>query len=102
MGQREPAGEARRRSVRFIRLPNKEYWLAKERKQAGIDRISGFLDWFGVALMVFFMALGHLVFLANSRNPVVLNESAVWTLMACLLVFVIAWTLVFYRKFNHA
>ena len=86
--------------VRFISLPNKEYWLAEERKKTTIEQMSNFLNLFGTALMFFFLILGYLGFEANMRNPVVLNENTIWSVTGCFLIFTIIWLFIFYRRFR--
>ncbi len=86
--------------LRFISLPNKEYWLTEERKESTIKLFSGFFSLFGTALIIFFLILGHLVFMANMSDPVALNESVVWISMGCILTFTIVWLIMLLRKFR--
>ncbi len=87
--------------ARLISLPNKEYWLSKEKRDSAIDQIGGFLNIFGTAFIVFFMMVGYFVFSANMSSPVVLNENAIWNVTVCLLSFTIVWLFMFYRKFKN-
>jgi uncharacterized membrane protein len=86
--------------LRFISFPNREYWLAEERKESTIKQIGGLFNMYGAALMIFFLVLGHFVFRANISDPVVLNEGAVWVSAALLLVFTIVWLFVLFRRFR--
>jgi uncharacterized membrane protein len=86
--------------VRFISFPNREYWLAEERRELTIKQIGGLFNMYGAALMIFFLVLGYFVFRANISDPVVLNEGAVWVSAALLLVFTIVWLFVLFRRFR--
>lgn len=86
--------------LRFISLPNREYWLADERKETSIDWLGGMFNLYGTALIVFFLLLGHLVYLANMSSQVVLNEKAVWVITGGLLMFTLVWMIRMFRRFR--
>ena len=48
-----------------INIPNKEYWLAPERREQTLMRMGHQLSTFGIATVAFLMAVMHSVFLAN-------------------------------------
>jgi uncharacterized membrane protein len=52
----------------MINLPNKEYWLAPERRAQTIARMSRQMATFGIATIAFLMATIHSTFLANLRG----------------------------------
>jgi uncharacterized membrane protein len=52
----------------MINLPNKEYWLAPERREQTIARMSRQLATFGIATIAFLIATMHTTFLANLRG----------------------------------
>ena len=87
--------------ARFVSLPNKYYWLSEERRDSTIGQIGRFLNIFGIAFIIFFIVLGHFVFIANMSNPVVLNENVVWSVAGCLIMFTVVWLFMFYRKFKY-
>ena len=86
--------------VRFLNIPGKEYWMAEERRVTTIEHVGGFLNVFGTALIIFFLVLGYLGFSANMRDPVVLDESVVWSVAGVFVVFTVVWLFLFYRKFK--
>ena len=49
----------------LINLPNKEYWLAEERREASLDRFSGWMYRMGIVSMLFVMAVSHHILLKN-------------------------------------
>ncbi len=87
--------------LHLISLPNREYWLAEERKESSLRQIGGMFNLYGTALIVFFLFLGHLVYLANMSSQVLLNEKVVWVITACLLLFTLVWLFVFFRRFRR-
>ena len=48
-----------RMKVSRINLPNKEYWLAPERKQRSLDFMVAYTAWFGSATLLFLMRIFH-------------------------------------------
>jgi uncharacterized membrane protein len=86
---------------RLISLPKKAYWLSKERADATASLLTRYFSIFGTILVLFLMAIGYLVFLANMSLPVTLNEIAVWSITGGFLLFTILWLFYFYRTFNH-
>ena len=48
-----------------INLPNKEYWLAPERREQTLLRMGHQMSTFGIAIVAFLMAVMQSVFLAN-------------------------------------
>lgn len=55
----------RRIPTSLINLPNREHWLAPERRAATLDRLSGWMGWFGVGLTAFLAVVTELVVRAN-------------------------------------
>jgi uncharacterized membrane protein len=48
-----------RMSAHKISIPNKDYWLAPERKQRSLDFIAAVLTWIGSATLLFVMRMFH-------------------------------------------
>lgn len=51
--------------ISMINLPNKDYWLAPERRALGLTKLAGQMEWFGALLVAFFIFTYELVFQAN-------------------------------------
>ena len=90
----------RKTPVRFISMPNKEYWLAPERKGDTISRVSNMLFWFGSALNIFFIILGYIGFKANMLEEVKLNNSTMYTLLGIYFAYIAVWTVQFFIQFK--
>jgi uncharacterized membrane protein len=86
--------------VRFINLPNKDFWLADERKEHTLADISSRMYIFGIAMNLFFIFLNHMVFLANMTNPVRLNDSAALLALGIFMFVLAGWFFSFIRRFH--
>jgi hypothetical protein len=86
---------------RLVNLPNKQYWLAPERRAASLEALGALGVRFAVTLAVFLGFVHWLVVRANSVQPPRLAEG--W-LFAGLAVFILA-TLVsvfsLFRRFSR-
>jgi uncharacterized membrane protein len=84
-----------------INLPNRDYWLAPERRAQTIRVLRAGIIWFG-ALLVTFLCYAHwLVVLANEAQPARLAES--WFLggLAAFLLATLIWLKVFVVRFRN-
>jgi uncharacterized membrane protein len=83
----------------MINLPNKDYWLAPERRDSTARTIQGYLVGFGNAMMLFFLVLFREVMRA-SMMPTPQLPNRVWFVLVALFVFVGIWTVRFMRAFR--
>jgi uncharacterized membrane protein len=65
----------------LISLPNREFWLAPERRSETLATVRGSLIWIACALSAFTMFCSHLTFLAN-RNAGQLPVGWMWLALA--------------------
>jgi uncharacterized membrane protein len=82
----------------IINLPNKDHWLAPERRDATIRRCATRMEWFGVAVVVFFAFVYELVFRANLSDGTLANGPFIAGMMG-FVVFTIGWLVSFFRAF---
>lgn len=75
--------------TRYVNLPHREYWLAPERAEASRTWLVGSGLAIGCALMIFFMGLFHLLYLAN-LSPVPRLTPEVWWLVGGLVIVIFA------------
>ncbi|HWA28079.1 MAG TPA: DUF1648 domain-containing protein [Lacunisphaera sp.] len=73
----------------YVNLPHRDYWLAPGRAAATHDWIASLVHLLGSAVLVFFIALFHLLYQANLNPPPRLG-AAVWWLAGTLLAAVAA------------
>jgi len=71
----------------YVNIPHRAHWLAPERAAATHAWIAGAVLLLGCTVMIFFIALFHLLYRANLANPPLLG-SAVWWLTGGLLATV--------------
>ena len=89
----------RRIPVSMINLPNKNYWLAPERKDESLSFLEREMQWMGVLTVAFLLLVLHLAIRANLA-PGSRFESIPF--VALLVVFAIAaswWIVRLYRRF---
>lgn len=84
----------------FINLPNKEYWLAPERRAETMAKIGNHFQYLGIALFALFN------FLTFDTVQAALTESNrlsdfFWLYFVGFLGFMVIWTFKFCRKFEE-
>ncbi|HEY2560007.1 MAG TPA: hypothetical protein VGI48_09905 [Caldimonas sp.] len=93
---------AGRLPARFVNLPNKQYWLAPERKAATLSSIASFGTWTSYATLALLCAVHGLVVHANAVQPPHLDEAPLIGLVAVYLGALFAGTLVVLSRFFRA
>ena len=68
----------------LINLPNKDYWLAPERRNESLTWLANAGFWFASLEAVFFIGLHFLVLQANAGSPPKLSD-AIWLMLAIML-----------------
>lgn len=76
--------------ARLINLPNKDYWLAPERRAETMARVSAALTWFGCAVLTFILLVTRLVVRFNLGLEPELQASALSLALGALVVCVVA------------
>ena len=83
-----------------LRLPNKEHWLAPERRSETFAYFECFFAWYGCAvLLVEALAMG-LAMRANFDNPPMLATGPIVTVVGGFVIFNIAAVILMYRRFS--
>jgi hypothetical protein len=82
----------------MLNVPNKEFWLAPERREQTVAFFKKQFAWFGCAFLAFILVVNELVFAANQTHPRQLNNTEFVAALIAFLVFVAVWTgrLIFY------
>ena len=83
----------------LINLPNKQYWLAPERRAATLDSLSSMSLPFALALVVFLCFVHWLVLKANAVQPAQLSEVPLFVGLAVFGVATALWLLALFRRF---
>lgn len=85
----------------LINLPNKQYWLAPERRAATLESLSSMSLPFAIALVVFLCFVHWLVLNANAVQPAQLPEVPLFFGLALFGVATVLWLLALFRRFRH-
>lgn len=83
----------------WINMPNKDYWLAPERRDVTQHYLRREMIRLGNATILLLLAINYLAYKANQASPPQLSH-AVWVIMILYIAYMIIWTVGFYRKFN--
>jgi uncharacterized membrane protein len=83
----------------LVNLPNREYWLTPERREATLARLGGWMAWFCVAMTVFMAAILELVLRVNLERTA-LPTPAFLIALGAFFAVVIALLVVLYRQFR--
>jgi uncharacterized membrane protein len=89
----------RRLPSHMINFPNRDHWLAPERRDGSLAALVRLLHWIGIATLALLIAMNQLVFDANLNPPVNLSAAS-WILIGAYLAFVLVWTIWLYRRFR--
>ena len=83
---------------RLVSLPNKEYWLAPERREETHSYLSKQLTWFGCASVAFLIGSMHLCIKANLSG---MNSIApgIWVLTGAYMIYSLFWVVRFVWRF---
>ena len=75
-----------------LNIPNRDYWLAPERRADTIAFLTNHSMQFGTCLAVFFSYVHWIVVQANLRQPAALSNSAIYAGAGLLLLAIALWT----------
>lgn len=82
---------------KWINLPNKDYWLAPERRAETFGFLSGRFLWFGSATLLLMIDTFHQVFRVNTGKAAGLEHP--WLSLVLYLLFTVFWTVGLIRRF---
>ncbi len=82
-----------------LNIPNRDYWLAPERRAQTLAFMQRRLVWFACLLVLFFALINHLILSANTQTPVRLSPALFWPSIALFLGAMVVWTVLFISPF---
>lgn len=85
--------------VSMINMPNRDYWLAPERRAQSVQKIGAYMAAFAVGVNLFMIAVESLIFAAN-RSMMPLSPVGIISVGAAFFVFMILWIIQFIRAFR--
>ena len=83
-----------------INLPNRDYWLAPERRAETVEFVRTQMLRFGTALIVFFCYVHWLVVKANQQSPPRIPGPAFVSAVAVFIGFLVVWTAIYYTRLH--
>ena len=83
-----------------INVPNRDYWLAPQRRAATVAYIRRQMLIFGLALLAFICYVHWLVVKANGTSPPTLPPSSFMLALVTFATFVMLWIALFLKRFR--
>lgn len=90
----------RRIPPKWFNLPNRDYWLAPERREETIEGISGQMEWFGAASLALYLFVIQRVFETNRTSEPKLDSGSLFVILGIYLSFTGVWIARFVRRFR--
>jgi len=90
----------RRLGGRGINVPNRDYWLAPERRDRTAALIAGQLEWFGLVTYGFLLWTQQLTINANLTDPPHLPAAPFWAGLGAFLLYGGVWTVRLISRFS--
>ena len=87
--------------LQLVNLPNKQYWLAPQRRAATLESLSSLGVPLALALVVFLCFVHWLVVQANAVQPAKLSQSWLFVGLAVFGVATALWLVVLFRRFGR-
>jgi hypothetical protein len=85
---------------RWTNLPNRDYWLAPERREASLRFLSQHALRLGCMLVALLWGVSWLVVRANRFSPPRLENTSFLLLLAAFLLGTVGWIVLLYRRFG--
>jgi hypothetical protein len=90
----------RRIPSRWFNLPNRDYWLAPERREETIDVISSQMKWFGAASLALYLVVIQMVVETNRTSVPRLDSASMFVVLGIYLLFTGVWLVRFILRFR--
>jgi hypothetical protein len=84
----------------LINIPNRDYWLAPERRVATLAALDGCALWLGCLLTALAGGVHWLVIRANAVEPPRLENGLFVTLLGAFVAGLVCWIIVLLRRFR--
>ncbi len=84
----------------LINIPNREYWLAPDRREATYGRLGESIRSYGTATLVFLIVLAELVIRQNLWPESSVPTIGLWIAASAFVVFTVAWVIRFLLMFR--
>ena len=84
----------------YTNIPNREYWLAPERRAQAFDFLTTHALWFGCLIEIFICSIHWHVIQANMQHPPQLANGPFFLALGAFLLAITGWTLILMRQFR--
>ena len=84
------------------RIPNREYWLAPQRRAETLSAMAPQACWLGCLLVVFLVAIHLLVVAANGVTPARLPEPTFFAVLGGFVALLLLWMFALWARFRSA
>jgi hypothetical protein len=93
---------AARHFPQFLNLPNRDYWLAPQRREETLAYLATHAAWFAALLSAFALGIHLLVVRANRAVPARLETGPFLALMLIFAIVIVVWAGALARRFRRA
>jgi len=83
-----------------LNLPNKEYWLAPERRAATFTYLQRFFAWYGCAILLLEVITMDLAIRANFQNPPEISTGPINFAISAFVILSVAAVVAVFRRFS--
>jgi hypothetical protein len=84
----------------WVNFPNRDYWLAPERRKESLEFLSAQGYWFGCLLLVLVAGIHWAILVANRSDPPALPLGIFVPFVAGFIAGFIVWLVVIFRRFR--
>ena len=84
----------------WVNFPNRDYWLAPERRKESLEFLSAHGYWFGCLLLVLVAGIHWVLLVANRSEPPALPLEIFVPLVAGFVAGFVIWLVVIFRRFR--
>ena len=87
--------------IGLVNLPNREYWLAPERRADSLEALSSLNTAFALAVVLFLCFVHWLIVLSNAVQPARMPETTFFVGLAAFGAVVLVWLFFLFRRFGR-
>jgi len=84
-----------------VGIPNRQYWMAPQRREQALRFLTAHACWLGCLLVLFILGVHVLLLQANRSVPVRLSESGMFGLLGAFALALLAWIVILVRRFRR-
>jgi uncharacterized membrane protein len=87
--------------MQLINLPNKQYWLAPERRTDTLEYLKAYFGWFSCSLYVVMIVAFDYAVQSNLHGDSPPSVSRLWFTLAAFMGFMLVWLIRLFRHFGQ-